>query len=553
MPVRFRPTVPEHFRPIITLHPSPTQTTQVDLFQLAASVRPPQLRLDLVGGVSLFLGLVSLTLAIRLLASWRLAKRLRNRSLEASDRIRSMTDKSVRVVEGLLSPAAFGGLEPIILLPAEAEEWPEDQLRAILIHESAHLDNSDPTWQLLAEIVCSLHWFNPLAWYVRNAMRTSAERAADDSVIRAGILPSAYASDLAAFAGRIGKSRQPVVWTTFARRESIKDRIQAILSQSNQRKPMTLASKIASVVGFSMAAYITSAYVRQGETNSHSPYKDIRAGKTIAARASNNYIGQLSDHRNVEIVQISRQMPNGSIVAWKPDGTLLSPSEAMPLKYHKLDVLDTHTRYLVFRFPEGKGTLTSVNAGCGSGPTFAGEPKEMVFAGGGNITHKDGYFYTVSYIGIPKEDAEKFAVSLSISDSKLKNDWKIDGQNPMIKEFSMKEVSQPNPKDAGFQDWWKAHPGGVTELTFIMPMKDTFDVDYKILPVLKSRKTLEEKDELGNFGGYIQRPPTNQIEGFRFRYYYGCKPSEIESFLFQSRETFNCEALELAANPKKGP
>ena len=163
VPVRFRPTVPEHFRPIITLHPSPTQTTQVDLFQLAASVRPPQLRLDLVGGVSLFLGLVSLTLAIRLLASWRLAKRLRNRSLEASDRIRSMTDKSVRVVEGLLSPAAFGGLEPIILLPAEAEEWPEDQLRAILIHESAHLDNSDPTWQLLAEIVCSLHWFGTCA------------------------------------------------------------------------------------------------------------------------------------------------------------------------------------------------------------------------------------------------------------------------------------------------------------------------------------------------------------------------------------------------------
>lgn len=553
LPVKFRPSMPNDFRPIITFHPNPYQTTYVDVMALPSTLRPSQLQLDWLQIVGLVLGFITFGLILRIGASWLLGIRLRNRSSKASDYISAISRRQIRVVEGLSSPVAIGGLRPIILLPAEAESWPEDQLRAILIHEEAHLDHGDPTWQTLAELACALHWFNPLIWILRNALRSSSERAADDCVIESGIRPSSYATDLATFATRIGKTRPPIGWSTFIRKETLKGRIQAILNQNTQRNPMKKTSKIASIVGLACVAYVTSAYVKQGDANPKSYDPEIRAGKTVAARASNNYVGQLSDHRPVEILQISRQMPNGSIVSWKPDGTVLSKSDVIAHRFHPLKTLDTHTRYLVFRFPLLKGKSDIPNAGCGSGGSTAERPSEMVFAGGGNIRVQDGYQYVVSFIGLPKEDSETFAVGVGISDSTWSTEWKIDSSNKLIREVEIQDVDRPMKDDTGFEKWWDEHKGRVTKVQFVLPMTEPFHREERIVPVLKSGAKHLEKNELGNFGGYIQKPPYNPIEGFRFRYYFGYKKDEIQELVFQTRESHGCEVYDLAANPKKGP
>ena len=67
-----------------------------------------------------------------------------------------------------------------VLLPAEAEEWPEDRRRAVLLHELAHVKRRDCLSQLIAQLACAVHWFNPLIWLAGHRMLVERERACDD-------------------------------------------------------------------------------------------------------------------------------------------------------------------------------------------------------------------------------------------------------------------------------------------------------------------------------------------------------------------------------------
>ncbi len=555
IPLRLRPNVPSFFQPSITFHPTPFETVYAPILPVSNPAYPSHFRLDIPSMLALVLAIISSLLALRLIGSLLSANRLRKRSVEACPSIRSLTNRDVRVVEGLSSPVALGGFKPLILLPAEASQWPEDQLRAILIHEEAHLDNGDPNWQILAELACLLNWFNPLVWFVRSAMRSSAERAADDAVIRAGILPSSYASNLISFASRVGKTRQSPAWTTFARKNGVKGRIKAILSPQIHRNPMKKTSKIASVVGLSLAAYLTSAYVRQSDANPNSIYQDVREGKTVAARASNNFVGRMADGREVEVIQISRQLPNGKAQVWKPDGTPVSSKDQIPVRFHSLDQLDTHVRYVLFRFPEKAGKSAEPNAGCGSGGRFAGEPQEMSFCGGGILSHKDGFYTVVSYIGLPKEDAAKFAVGFSVCDATWNDEGVISKANPFFSDTNISEVSKPDKGDLEGEKWWSVHPAPYTRLEFVVPNDKTGALqDMRIMPIFHdpSRKH-SEANEYGSFGGYIQNPKGGAVTGFRGRYYFAYPERDIKEFHLQTRGSVNCEVYDLAANPKGTP
>jgi len=48
------------------------------------------------------------------------------------------------------------------LLPADAREWSELDVRRAFVHELEHIRRGDWTVHILARAVCALYWFHPL-------------------------------------------------------------------------------------------------------------------------------------------------------------------------------------------------------------------------------------------------------------------------------------------------------------------------------------------------------------------------------------------------------
>ena len=69
---------------------------------------------------------------------------------------------SVRRSDAVTVPMVWGLFRPVILLPADADEWEPERRRAVLLHELAHSQRQDWLIQTMAQITCAVYWFNPL-------------------------------------------------------------------------------------------------------------------------------------------------------------------------------------------------------------------------------------------------------------------------------------------------------------------------------------------------------------------------------------------------------
>jgi len=94
------------------------------------------------------------------------------------------------------TPLTCGVLRPLILLPRTARDWDETRLRAVLLHESAHVRRRDCVAKYAAQGSRALLWWNPLAWMVSSRLNREQELACDDAVLAAGVPADAYATVL---------------------------------------------------------------------------------------------------------------------------------------------------------------------------------------------------------------------------------------------------------------------------------------------------------------------------------------------------------------------
>jgi len=140
-------------------------------------------------------------------------------------------------------PLIFGAWRPVLLVPAGAQEWPSERLKAALLHEMAHVRRNDWPIQMMAHVARAVYWFNPLAWLAARGLRAEAEAACDDLVLGAGLPARDYARHLLDVALSARDSRRVGGGAVaMAQSPKVEGRLRAVLAQSLSRRPVSRGS-----------------------------------------------------------------------------------------------------------------------------------------------------------------------------------------------------------------------------------------------------------------------------------------------------------------------
>jgi len=140
----------------------------------------------------------------------------------------------------LTMPMSWGIVRPVVLLPADAENWSADKKSVVLLHELSHVQRWDWLTQAFAQLACAMYWFNPLTWLAASRLRIERERACDNRVLAAGFKASDYADHLLEIARALcSKTSALLPVVTMARLSNLERRLRVILDGNQNRRPMT--------------------------------------------------------------------------------------------------------------------------------------------------------------------------------------------------------------------------------------------------------------------------------------------------------------------------
>ena len=150
------------------------------------------------------------------------------------------------LLAGVASPATFGWLRPIILLPDTCLQQDQSALEDILLHELHHVRRLDFFWNGIALACRALLFFHPGAWYAVSRMQFDRELACDLAAVSDSPKRRArYAECLIRFA-RLNSSPNPTHWgIDFASSsEHLKARVHSILAETKKSPAWLIGSRI---------------------------------------------------------------------------------------------------------------------------------------------------------------------------------------------------------------------------------------------------------------------------------------------------------------------
>lgn len=141
--------------------PSPT---------IGNSVNPMQIYIE-VGAYIWMIGIIAL-IVYSFISVFRLKKQLKNAQLIEQD---------IYQAENLHTPFVLGLINPKIYLPAGLDK---EEYQYILLHEQTHIYRKDHIIKIIAFIILTIHWFNPLVWVTFMLMSMDMELSCDERVLK---------------------------------------------------------------------------------------------------------------------------------------------------------------------------------------------------------------------------------------------------------------------------------------------------------------------------------------------------------------------------------
>lgn len=187
------------------------------------------------------------------LAAWRLyltTRRMQKPWIDEAEQLARdlQINRGLHFVESaqVSVPLVLHLWRPVIMIPEAAAEWPWGRIRAVLLHELAHIKRNDLLTQTLVQMACAAYWFNPLVWFASHQLHLERERACDDSVLMGGTSGTDYATDLYEIA-RAGSApaSAPFAIGLAVHRSQLEQRLVAILNPRTPRHSATVLGRVA--------------------------------------------------------------------------------------------------------------------------------------------------------------------------------------------------------------------------------------------------------------------------------------------------------------------
>jgi beta-lactamase regulating signal transducer with metallopeptidase domain len=126
---------------------------------------------------------------------WRVNRVIRTQRVAAPSKLLRLVAEECRfmgvsdcpevcVLRGWGQAAVHGCWRARLLLPATwLSDLGDDELRAVLRHELAHVRRKDVLWSTLGYAVAAMHWFHPLGWLGLRRLRAEAELLCDEAAL----------------------------------------------------------------------------------------------------------------------------------------------------------------------------------------------------------------------------------------------------------------------------------------------------------------------------------------------------------------------------------
>jgi bla regulator protein BlaR1 len=170
--------------------------------------------------------------------------------------------------EHVPGPITFGVFRPVVMMPADADQWPQADVRRAIVHELEHVTRRDWVILLAARSICALYWFHPLAWVAWRKLSLEAERSCDDAVVVSEERTD-YAEQLVTLAQRLSATQEAPM-LGMANRSDLSMRVSAVLDD-RQRRGRAGLGLVAGAIGVASLVVLTIAPVRAVATVAAEP------------------------------------------------------------------------------------------------------------------------------------------------------------------------------------------------------------------------------------------------------------------------------------------
>jgi TonB family protein len=149
----------------------------------------------------------------------------------------------------LTSPVSMGIRAPLVVLPASLyQSISDEELRAILLHELAHIYHYDHVIGLLQRLVKALYWWHPLVYRISNTLSIAREEVSDNYAISGMQSAASYATLLVGLIEKTSLiSSMPCTAGMETPYESMKTRIRNIVSKERDMRVKTDKGMVSAV------------------------------------------------------------------------------------------------------------------------------------------------------------------------------------------------------------------------------------------------------------------------------------------------------------------